>query len=99
MHAFGGAWPGGGPEWGRFRPQNHARMVPSWLTRLRVYDHQKASSAGLRFLSQADGLYSSGIYSSGVFQDAETYYKNSLGLKTRRIGILGLQQYSGKDSQ
>ena len=24
--------PGSGPEWGRFRPYNHARMVPSWLT-------------------------------------------------------------------
>jgi hypothetical protein len=22
-------WPGAGPEWGRFRPQNPARMVPS----------------------------------------------------------------------
>jgi hypothetical protein len=32
MQAIGGAWPGAGPKWGRFRPQNHARMVPSWLT-------------------------------------------------------------------
>ncbi len=44
VQAIGGAWPGAGPEWGRFRPQDHARMVPPGSLETGVYGHQSKQS-------------------------------------------------------
>jgi hypothetical protein len=56
MQAIRGVWPGAGLEWGRFRPKNHARMVPSWLTECSVSVARK--QAALVYASSAKRIAS-----------------------------------------